>query len=269
MLALPTPVAPLGSRNAAAATRGCSAHARVTPKPSVASVARPSRLLLLGGSGGAAPLPPGKSGHRCGGCGAERAKRSESRRSSRTGLPGDREREQAHRTTRGSGTQTRPRPLLLPFCLFRRDEARAELRRVPVLVLLPDAARWRAPRGGRRASPSSRSPRRRRADRDRRDELRVAADEGPRVDRRRVLLNAVVVAEDRARADVRAFADDAVAEVREVVRLRARPMRVFFVSTKLPTCASSPMSLSGRRCEKGPTCGARADPRVGRDGSTA
>ena len=43
-----------------------------------------------GSSGGASPLPPGRSGHGCGGCGAERAKRVEA--------------ERPHRTTRVSGT---------------------------------------------------------------------------------------------------------------------------------------------------------------------
>ncbi len=69
-----------------------------------------------------------------------------------------------------------------------------------------------------------------------------------------MLLEAVVVAEDGAGADVRAFADVAVAEVREVVRLGPRRTRVFLVSTKLPMCASSSISLSGRRCENGPIC---------------
>src|ERR1700733_11032137 len=59
------------------------------------------------------------------------------------------------------------------------------------------------------------------ADRDGRDQLRVPADERAGFDRRLVLADAVVVARDRAGADVRLRADRRVAEVREVVRLRA------------------------------------------------
>ena len=51
------------------------------------------------------------------------------------------------------------------------------------------------------------------ANRDRRDELRAAADEGPIFNDGLMLLLPVVVARDRARADVHALADHGVAEV--------------------------------------------------------
>ena len=71
-----------------------------------------------------------------------------------------------------------------------------------------------------------------------RDELRVAADEHAVLDHRLMLLHAVVVARDRAGADVDVLADGRVAEVREMVGLRSpRPSVVFLSSTKLPTCA--------------------------------
>src|SRR5215813_11252816 len=59
------------------------------------------------------------------------------------------------------------------------------------------------------------------ADRDRRHQLRVAADERAVLDRRLVFLLAVVVARDRAGADVHLRADRRVAEIREMPGLRA------------------------------------------------
>src|SRR5579885_302317 len=53
-----------------------------------------------------------------------------------------------------------------------------------------------------------------------RDQVDVGADEGLRGDRRLVLLLAVVVAGDRARADVDVLGDLGVADVGEVVDLR-------------------------------------------------
>src|SRR3954467_1784169 len=57
--------------------------------------------------------------------------------------------------------------------------------------------------------------------RDRRDELRVAADERAVLDDGLVLAGAVVVAGDRAGADVHLLADRRVAEVGQVFRLRS------------------------------------------------
>ena len=59
------------------------------------------------------------------------------------------------------------------------------------------------------------------ADRDRRDELRVAADERAVLDRGLVLGDAVVVARDGSGADVHVRADRRVAEIAEVHRLRS------------------------------------------------
>src|SRR5438128_7815327 len=58
------------------------------------------------------------------------------------------------------------------------------------------------------------------ADRDRRDELRVAPDERAVFDRRLIFLLAVVVARDRAGADVHLLADCGVAEIGEMSGLR-------------------------------------------------
>ena len=57
------------------------------------------------------------------------------------------------------------------------------------------------------------------ADRDRRDQRRVRADERAGADRRAPLVEAVVIAGDRAGADVGAGADVAVAEIAEVAGL--------------------------------------------------
>src|SRR4051812_31410894 len=66
------------------------------------------------------------------------------------------------------------------------------------------------------------------ADRDRRDELAVAADEGAVLDHRLVLVRAVVVARDHAGADVHLVADRRVPQVREMVRFRAFAERRLF-----------------------------------------
>src|SRR3954447_17531340 len=63
------------------------------------------------------------------------------------------------------------------------------------------------------------------ADRHRRDELRVRADESAVLDGRPMLVRAVVVAGDGAGADVAALADHRVAQVGEVIRLAALPER--------------------------------------------
>ena len=84
------------------------------------------------------------------------------------------------------------------------------------------------------------------ADAHRRDQLAVAADERAVLDDRLMLVHAVVVAGDRAGADVDLLADRRVAEIRrgDWPSTRARAL-VFFSSTKLPTCASSPTSRLG------------------------
>src|SRR5580658_8193208 len=87
---------------------------------------------------------------------------------------------------------------LLRLGVFLCPEACSELRRVPLFVFLshpPDGERfgWNVARHGRPGRhvgvPTYR---------DGCDQLRIAADEDPRLDGRRVLLHAIVVAEDRA-----------------------------------------------------------------------
>ena len=89
------------------------------------------------------------------------------------------------------------------------------------------------------------------ADSHRRNQLRIAADERAVLDDRLVLVLAVVVADDRARPDVDVGADRGVAEIGQMVGLRARRRAiVFFNSTKLPTLAPSPTTVpaaDGRR----------------------
>src|SRR5688572_11661481 len=66
------------------------------------------------------------------------------------------------------------------------------------------------------------------ADRDRRDELRVAANEGAVADDGLVLLLAVVVAGDRAGADIDVLAYGRVSQVCEVARFRLAAERGLF-----------------------------------------
>ena len=96
--------------------------------------------------------------------------------------------------------------------------------RRPAFLVLLSAARD-AQRAGRHVLGDRRSGRHvgARADRHRRDELRVAADEDAVLDHRRVLVDPVVVARDRARADVHLLADRRVAEVGQVAGLRPAP----------------------------------------------
>ena len=105
--------------------------------------------------------------------------------------------------------------------LSRSPEARAQLLRVPFLVLVWHATDRQCSLGhvarhGRSGCDVCAG-----SDRHGRDELGVAPDEHVRSDRCRVFANAIVVAEYRSSADVRLLADDTVAEVREVVRLRS------------------------------------------------
>src|SRR3954454_24513392 len=61
--------------------------------------------------------------------------------------------------------------------------------------------------------------------RDRRDERRVDADEGPLPDRGAVLAEAVVIAGNGAGADIRPGPNRRIADIGEVVRLGASPHR--------------------------------------------
>ena len=98
------------------------------------------------------------------------------------------------------------------------------------------------------------------ADRHRRDQHAVAADVHVVADHRAVLVRAVVVGGDAAGAVVDARADRGVAEVGEVVGLRAlAPACEFLTSTKLPMCTSSPSSAPGRSRANGPTSAPPAD----------
>ena len=76
----------------------------------------------------------------------------------------------------------------------------------------------------------------------------------------RVLLEAVIVAEDGAGADVDAFADLAVAEVGEVVGLAApAEAGLLRLDEVADVAAWLRVTLSGRRWVKGPTCAPSPD----------
>ena len=66
-----------------------------------------------------------------------------------------------------------------------------------------------------------------RANAHRRDQLRIRSDERAVLDDGLVLVHAVVIARDRAGADVRALADRGVAQIRQMVGLRAASQRRF------------------------------------------
>ena len=71
---------------------------------------------------------------------------------------------------------------------------------------------------------------------------------------RSVLVDAVVVHDDRAAAEARARADVGVADVRRGGRpSRRRRAWLFFTSTKLPMRTPAPSRLPGRRCADGPS----------------
>ena len=91
------------------------------------------------------------------------------------------------------------------------------------------------------------------ADRDRRHQRRIRADEHAFADYRAGFVNAVVIAGDRAGADIGARADLAVADIGEVIGLGSAPSRAALTSTKLPTCTWSSRTAPGRRRANGPT----------------
>ena len=98
------------------------------------------------------------------------------------------------------------------------------------------------------------------ADRHRRDQRAVRADEGARADLGVVLVEAVVVAGDRAGADVGARADMRVADIgRGGWPWRPRRSSAFLTSTKLPMCAF------GADLRAGPQPRERPDDRAGGD----
>ena len=101
----------------------------------------------------------------------------------------------------------------------------------------------------RRASRDIRSA----PDPDRCNQLRVAADECAVFDHRRVLGDAVVVAGDRAGADVDVLADGGVAEVGEVARLRSAAERGFLQLDEVSDVRVFADLDSGRRRANGPT----------------
>src|SRR5678815_3979920 len=120
-------------------------------------------------------------------------------------------------------TRTRRQPFLLLGALgfLRRLETATESLGVPLFALLPNPGEGEGIGRDVFRDRGARSDVGAAADSNRRDELRIASYERTVLDDRHVLLEAVVVAEDGARADVRARADDAVAEIGEVVRLRS------------------------------------------------
>lgn len=89
-------------------------------------------------------------------------------------------------------------------------------------------------------------------DRHRRHQLGIGADKHIVANDGFVLVRAIIVAGDGARADVNVIADFRVAEVGQVTRFRAFTQTRFFISTKLPTCAPSRSSAPGRRRANGP-----------------
>ena len=93
---------------------------------------------------------------------------------------------------------------------------------------------------------------------DARADERAVADHGAR------LVHAVVVAGDGAGADVDLLADRRVAEVGEVVGLRAALDSAFFTSTKLPMCTSSRSSAPRAQPRERADDAARADRRADR-----
>src|SRR5690606_19225273 len=95
-----------------------------------------------------------------------------------------------------------------------------------------------------------------RADRYRRHQLGVAADEGIVADDRLVLVGAVVVAGDRAGADVHAGAHFGIAHVGEVVRLRT-----FTHAGRLHLDEVADMGVGGK-LGPGAQPGIGADPRL-------
>jgi len=70
---------------------------------------------------------------------------------------------------------------------------------------------------------------------DRRNQRRIAADEHAIFDDCLVLVDSVVIARDRPRANVHAFTDFRVAQIAQVIRLRSLASLIFLVSTKFPT----------------------------------
>ena len=138
--------------------------------------------------------------------------------------------------------------------LRMRFSARFPTRDPALLVdLLAARDRQRAGRhvlGDRRAGGDVRA----RADADGRDQLLSLPMNAPSSITVGCFVRAVVVARDRAGADVDLLADRRVAEIGRWLAFDPRPSIVFFSSTKLPTCASSPTCDCGRRCANGPTC---------------
>ena len=97
------------------------------------------------------------------------------------------------------------------------------------------------------------------ADRHRRDQRRIRADEDAGADLGAVLGEAVIVAGDGAGADIGFGADAGIADIGEMVGLGAGARSsAFLISTKLPIWASAPISAPGLSRAKGPMLGAFA-----------
>src|SRR5262249_22380634 len=144
--------------------------------------------------------------------------------------------------------------ILLAFLLLR-----FALRHPAVLVHLGLAGQRQSPRrhvlgDGRAGRDVGAVP-----DRDGGDELYVTADEGLLADPGRVVLLAVVVAGDDARADVRTGAHVGVAEIREVLRLDAPAEHGVLGLDEVADAHLFLVDGAGPRTREGPHAGARAD----------
>ena len=97
------------------------------------------------------------------------------------------------------------------------------------------------------------------ADRDRRDEVCVAADEGVVADGGTVLFRAVIVDRDRAAAKVAVLADVAVANIGEVRNLRAVGDRGIFDLDEIAHADMAPDRGAGADVSKGADVGIITD----------
>ena len=142
--------------------------------------------------------------------------------------------------------------------------------RAPNLLYSPEGrARWPAIRRNVLGNRRTRGGIGALADAHRRHQHVSAADEHFILDRRRVLLFAVVVAGDGAGADVGARAHRRVAQIGQVLRLGTWPRVDFLTSTKLPTRAVGRDHRAHTQMRKRADRCTRADLTIGDDTAIA